>query len=355
MDNKLIYGFQQVGVGVENADEAFKWYASRLGSDVVVFDDSNEATFMAPYMGGKPRNKRALMAVNMRGGCGYEIWQYLDRKPVKIKDPVQLGDYGINLIKIKSRDIRASYLRLSSMNVEILTDITEEPDGRKSFYIKDPYDNLLCIKEFDDWYSSNGFDLGGIFSCVIGVSNIDDSLKLYKDVLGYNKVVYDITGEFDDLKVLPNGEGKFRRILLDHEEERKGGFARFFGNSQIELIQTMNGKPKRIFDNRYWGDQGFIHLCFDIKNMKKLVQECKDSGFPFTVLSNDSFDMGETNAHWGYIEDCDGTLIEFVETHKVTILKKFNWFINLKNRDPRKPLPNWLIKSLSLKRVKVRG
>ncbi len=355
MDNKLIYGFQQVGVGVENADDAFKWYASRLGSDVVVFDDSNEATFMAPYMGGKPRNKRAMMAINMRGGCGYEIWQYLDRKPEKIKEPLQLGDYGINLIKVKSRDIRISYRRLSSMNVEILSDISEEPDGRKSFYIKDPYDNLICIKEFDDWYSSNGFDLGGIFSCVIGVSDIDQSLKLYEDVLGYNKVVYDLTGEFDDLQVLPNGQGKFRRILLDHEEDRKGGFARFFGNSQIELIQSLDGNPKRIFENRYWGDQGFIHLCFDIRNMKKLVEECEEMGFPFKVLSNDSFDMGETNAHWGYIEDSDGTLIEFVETHKVTILKKFNWFINLKNRNPNKPLPNWLIKALSLKRVKVKN
>jgi hypothetical protein len=81
MENKLIYGIQQVGVGVENAEEAFSWYASRLGSDVVVFDDQNEATYMAPYMGGKPRNKRALLALNMLGGSGYEIWQYTDRKP----------------------------------------------------------------------------------------------------------------------------------------------------------------------------------------------------------------------------------------------------------------------------------
>jgi len=355
MDTKLIYGFQQVGIGVEDADAAFKWYATRLGSDVVVFDDSNEATFMAPYMGGKPRNKRAIMAINMTGGCGYEIWQYLDRKSEKIAAPLRLGDYGINLIKAKSRNIHTSYTRLKSMNVRILSEILEEPDGRKSFYIQDPYDNIICIKEFEDWYSSNGFDLGGIFSCIIGVSDIDRSLKLYSDVLGYNKVVYDKTGTFDDLSQLPNGEGKFRRILLDHEEDRKGGFAKFFGNSQIELIQSIDGKPKRIFENRYWGDQGFIHLCFDIRNMKKLVEECAEMGFPFKVLSNDSFDMGETNAHWGYIEDSDGTLIEFVETHKVTILKKFNWFINLKNRNPNKPLPNWLIRALSLKRVKVKN
>lgn len=354
MNTKLIYGFQQIGVGVEDADAAFKWYATRLGSDVVVFDDSNEATFMAPYMGGKSRNKRALMAVNMRGGCGYEIWQYLDRKPLRSAKPFQLGDFGINLIKVKSKNIQTSYSRLKSMNAQFLSEIVEEPDGRKSFYIQDPYENIICIKEFDDWYALNGFDVGGIFSCTIGVSNLDESLKLYRDVLGYNKIVFDQTDVFPDLEALPNGSGKFRRILLDHEEERKGGFAKFFGNSQIELLQCLDGKPKRIFENRYWGDQGFIHLCFDIKNMNKLVEECKEMGFPFRVLSNDSFEMGETNAHWGYIEDCDGTLIEFVETHKVAILKKFNWFINMKKRDPQKPLPNWLIKALSIKRVKVR-
>ena len=354
MDSKLIYGIQQVGVGVENAEEAFRWYATRLGSDVIVFDDSNEATYMAPYMGGKARNKRALMAVNMCGGSGYEIWQYIDRKPSKIKEEIKVGDYGISIIKIKTRNAQTSYNRLKTKGVNILSEIKEEPDGRRSFYIKDPYDNILCIKEFDDWYAQNGFDLGGIFSCLIGVSDIEKSLILYADVLGYDKVVYDETGVFDDLADLPNGKGKFRRMLLGHHEKRTGGFSKLFGESQIELIQSLDATPKAIFKDRYWGDLGFIHLCFDIKNMKKLVEECTAKGYPFKVLSDESFEMGDANGHWGYIEDNDGTLIEFVETHKVPVLKKLNWYIKLKNRDPKKPLPNWIIKALSLKRVRIR-
>jgi len=62
--------------------------------------------------------------------------------------------------------------------------------------------------------------------------------------------------------------------------------------------------------------------------------------------------MGEAAGHFAYIEDPDGTLIEFVETHKVPILKKLNWYFNLKNRDPRKPLPSWMIKSMGFGRVK---
>ena len=86
--------------------------------------------------------------------------------------------------------------------------------------------------------------------------------------------------------------------------------------------------------------------------MKVLVEECKEAGFPFTVLSGESFDMGDANGHWGYLEDPDNTLIEFVETHKVPLIKAINFNINLRGRDPVKPLPNWLMKSMSFKRKK---
>ena len=39
---------------------------------------------------------------------------------------------------------------------------------------------------------------------MIGVSDIDRSISLYKDILGYETIEYDETGEFDDLKHLPN-------------------------------------------------------------------------------------------------------------------------------------------------------
>jgi len=352
MGKKLIYGIQQIGVGVDNADQAFEWYATKLGADISVFEDNNTATYMAPYMGGKPHKKRAILALNLQGGSGYEFWQYLDRKPEKSHPPVNLGDLGINITKIKSRNIEKSYNRLKSAGVEIVTEIAKEPDGKKSFHIRDPFDNILRIKEFNSWYAKAGFDLGGTYGCIIGVSDMESTLRLYSGILGYDKVVYDKTGIFEDLKHLPKGNEKFRRVLLAHGENRIGGFSKLFGESQIELIQCLDSTPKKIFGNRYWGDIGFIHLCFDIRNIKALVKECEEKGFPFRVLSSESFDMGDANGSWGYLEDMDGTLIEFVETHKVPLIKKLNWNINLKKRDPKKPLPDLLIKAMSVKRVK---
>jgi len=170
--------------------------------------------------------------------------------------------------------------------------------------------------------------------------------------LGYDKVIYDKTDTFDDLAELHGCDGTFRRVLLGHSKTRVGGFSKLFGESQLELIQAKSRQPVKIFENRYWGDIGFIHLCFDIRNMNALVEEVAAKGFPFQVLSDANFDMGDANGHWGYLEDPDGTLIEFVETHKVPLIKKINWSINLKKREPTKPLPNWLIKAMAFNRVK---
>lgn len=353
MDQKLIYGIQQIGVGVDDVEKGFKWYGTLLGADLCIFDDDNEATYMARYMGGQPRKKRAILAMNAQGGSGYEIWQHTGRTPLKMENPMQLGDLGINVAKIKSKDIDASFVRLKEARVPVLTHIALEPDGMRGFYIQDPWDNILHIKEFDSWRTKSGTDVGGIFGATLGVSDIEKSQILYRDLLGYDQVIYDETGTFEDLSGLPNGSGKFRRVLLGHKDNRRGGFSPLLGKSQLELIQALDYQPIRIFEGRYWGDVGFIHLCFDIKNMKRLVQECKDAGFPFQVLSSEEFDMGDANGHWGYIEDPDGTLVEFVETHKVPLIKKINWSIKLKNRDPHKPLPNWLLNAMAItKRVK---
>lgn len=353
MQKKQINGIQQIGVGVNSAEMAFKWYGVYLGADIPVFDDDNVATYMAPYMGGKPHKKRAIYALNLQGGSGYELWQYLDRSSAFPEEPVALGDFGICIAKVKSRDIRKSFERLRQQNITMLSDIEKGPDGKQCFFIEDPWNNIVQVKEADDWFLKGKTDIGGMFGCTIGVSDIDASRKLYSDILGYDQVVYDETGSFKDIATLPNGSGNFRRVLLTHTEKRTGGFAPLFGNSQIELIQSIDDyQPKKIFADRYWGDIGYIHICFDVTHMESLVEECAQAGFPFRVRSSETFDMGDANGGWGYLEDCDGTLIEFVETHKVPLVKKLNLVINMDKRDPKKPLPRLLIKALSFKRKK---
>ena len=68
-----------------------------------------------------------------------------------------------------------------------------------------------------------------------------------------------------------------------------------------QLTDLKIGKIRKIFKDRFWGDWGFIHLCFDIRGMEALKTECEAAGFPFTVDSGDTFDMGEAGGRFSYI------------------------------------------------------
>jgi catechol 2,3-dioxygenase-like lactoylglutathione lyase family enzyme len=193
---------------------------------------------------------------------------------------------------------------------------------------------------------------GGPAGMIVGVSDIEKSKKFYADILGYDTVVYDKQGSFDDLKNLPSGTQKVHRVLLKHSKPRSGAFSKLLGASEIELVKTLERTPKKIFENRFWGDQGFIHLCFDISNQKAMKVVCAEKGYPYTIDSGEKFDMGEAAGHFSYIEDPDGALIEFVETKKIPIMKKLGWYLDLRKRDASKPLPDWMLKVLKFNRVK---
>ena len=136
-----------------------------------------------------------------------------------------------------------------------------------------------------------------------------------------------------------------------------GAFGCLLGDSEIELIRAEERVPRKIFEDRFWGDLGFIHLCYDINGMEEMKAACAVRGFAFTVDSSaqhdgQSFDMGEAAGHFSYIEDPDGTLIEFVETHKMPIMKKLGIYLNLRKRNPAKNLPRWMLRTLKFSRVK---
>lgn len=349
---KIISGIQQIGIGVPKVHEAWKWYRKHFGMTIPIFEEAAEAGLMLPYTDGKPQSRHAILAINIQGGGGFEIWQYTGRTPEKPKFEIQLGDLGIYVAKIKAKDVKKTHEFYKSINSDLLSEIVKDPNGNIHFFIKDPYDNIFQIIEGNTWFTDKKKLTGGVSGCIIGVSNIENARKMYSNILGYDEVVYDKEGIFDDFANLPGGDHKVRRVLLKHSKPRKGGFSKLFGSTTIELVSVKDREAVKIYKDRLWGDLGFIHLCFDISGMEYMREECKSIGFPFTVDSSNSFDMGEAAGHFSYIEDPDGTLIEFVETHKIPILKKMGWYLNLRKRNPEKPLPDWMLKMLSLTSVK---
>jgi catechol 2,3-dioxygenase-like lactoylglutathione lyase family enzyme len=396
LKRKYISGIQQIGVGVKNFHEAWKWYIHNFGMNIRIFEEQAKAEYMLPHTNNEVWERHACLAMNMQGGGGFEIWQHTEHTPEAPVFELQMGDLGIFAGKIKSPDVHRAYEHLSAgangdparatsgangdparatsgangdparaaVTTTLLTEVMKDPAGRDSFYLKDPFDNIWqIVEEHSMFMTKYRKPTGGTFGAVIGTSDADRAKELYSDILDYDTVVYDKEGYFEDLEGVkgvpgvPGSKGKFRRVLLQHREKRKGPFARIFGPTEIELVQALDRKPSKIFKDRIWGDLGFIHLCFDVLGMKALKEECSQKGYPFTVDSDvhptgKPFDMGEAAGHFSYIEDPDGTLIEFVESHKIPISKRMGWYLHLgKRKDVTRPLSDRIVKMLRFMKV----
>lgn len=349
---RFINGIQQVGIGVADADEAFVWYKKIFGIDIVVFKDAATATLMKQYTGGIAEERYAILAMNLQGGGGFEIWQYSNKIPKAAVWEIGLGDTGIFAVKIRCKDAGAANTFYKNNSVNIISSIAISPGGKKHFYIKDPWNNIFEIIEDDYWFTNDNKLTGAVCGVTIGVTAMEKAAEFYKNVLGFSKEIFNDVAVFKDWKGLHGCERKCKRIILTKPWKPTGAFGKLLGPVQIELIEAVNFTPQKIYDNRHWGDLGFIHVCFDINGMDTHEKICFEKKYPLTVNSCNGFDMGEASGHFAYNEDPDGTLIEYVETHKVPVAKKMGLYLNLKKRDPSKCLPNWVVKCLRFSRVK---
>lgn len=351
MDKKIISGIQQIGIGVSNVKEAWDYYRTQFGFDLKIFEEAAEAALMLPYTQNEVRSRHAILAYNIRGGGGLEIWQYTGRTPQAIGFEIKMGDLGIFANKMRSPDVDRSYEAFKSSKQNLLGEVQRDPLGRKSFWMKDPYGNVIQVVEDSYELKATKHHMGGSLGCAIGVKNIEDSIKVYKDILEYDEVSFDESASFDDIQ-MNGGDAKVRRVILRHSKPRAGFLSAIFGPSEIELYELEAHDGKEIFEGRDWGDLGYIHLCYDIRGMQELKAECESKGFPFTVESNPDFDMGEAAGQFSYIDAPESTLVEFVETHKIPMIKAIGWNLNLAKRDPKKPMPGWFFAALNMMRTK---
>lgn len=348
--NDFISGIQQIGIGVKDASTCLHQYATLFGMDTLVFNDVSDASLMTRYTGGKVYKRQAMLSLNLQGGGGFEIWQFQNREPQEAQHQLQFGDLGIYAPKIKCRDIQLAHDFFTKQDGIEVSTLQDDAKADHHFWVRDRNNNLFNIVTGNHWFKKTGKPIGGVTGAVIGVSNMESSLRFYRSLLNIDTVVYDHTDT--GVNAMDTIAQKCRRVLLQKQPTGKGAFGKLLGAIEIELVQVLDRQPNKIYENRYWGDCGFIHLCLDVFDMCGLKRHAEKHGYHFTVDSVNSFGMEAAAGRFCYIEDPDGTLIELVETHKVPIYKKLGIYLNLKKRNLEKPLPDWMIKLLALSKMK---
>ena len=345
-----IAGIQQIGIGVKNLRESILFYKDIFGLDVLIFDDTSDAHLMTKYTGGSVYNRQAVLTMNLAGGGGFEIWQYNNREPKNIAVQIKYGDIGICAAKIKCFNIEEAHAFLSAQKNITVSTVQTDPVKASHFWVNDYIGNSFNLVQGDQWFKQTNSKTGAVTGAVIGVSDIENALLFYKGFIGIHEIVFDVTGAYADN--FENADIYCRRVLLRKKVTGNGAFNKLLGAVEIELVQRLDDKAVKIFKDRFWGDCGFIHLCFDVLNMDSLKKHADSMGIKFTVDSHESFSMDNASGRFCYAEDPDGTLIELVETHKIPLLKKLGIYLNLKKRNRQKPLPDWMINLLSLSKVK---
>ena len=347
----VICGLQQVGIGVTDARKAYNWYINAFGVTFMACDAKGVAERMLPYTGNKPRPRRAILAVNVKGGGGFEVWE--PKNEIHPAPELTLGDLGINVCRVKTDNIIKALNHFNGLEgATVLGTVAEAPDGQKHFFITDPYGNLFDIVEDGYVFCNTGFPTGGSDGAMIGVSDMDKSVDFYSKMLGLDKILCDETAVFDDLAPVNGGKGCFRRVKLTSSSYGEGPLGAIYGPYTIELIQSLDREPVKIFEGRWWGDPGFIQICLDIRNMEGIHQRALALGHDFVCDGGEDFSMGDADGHFTYVVDPDDTMIEFVETKRIPIAKKLGLVIDLTGKDPHKNLPSIILKALRFVKVK---
>lgn len=119
---------------------------------------------------------------------------------------------------------------------------------------------MFQVVEANDWFLENSSPTGGVLGVMIGVSDLEKSIPLYRDILGFSRLNYKEEGVYPEI---PGENLTFKRALLSMPKGcNPGAFGALLCPAQIELIEVKERTGRPIFKDRLWGDLGFIHCCW---------------------------------------------------------------------------------------------
>lgn len=186
-----------VGITVSDLDKSVKFYTEVLG-----FKKISETE----VQGEEYEKLQGIFGIRMRiarlqlGDEFIELTDYLTAGGRSMPEDFKSNDLAFQHIAIVVSDMEKAYVQLRKFNIEhvstgpqTLPVTIPEAAGIKAFYFHDPDKHNLELIFFPPgkgqakWQQPNGKLFLGIDHTAIGVSNTNESLKFYQDMLGIER------------------------------------------------------------------------------------------------------------------------------------------------------------------------
>jgi len=321
----MINGLQHIGIGVKDRERSFHFYNNALGFSVPMSKSTDTCSGMIPVL-GNDETRNVVIALNPHGGGLVEIFQYVSKTPTPVPEEVDFSYNGYLFYGLKVKNIEKSLQTIQRYEGKALTDPMpftplKEHEWKTAVY-RDPDGIYAIVLEYPGstvGYGGRVSRIGGVEYVAVGVSDLKRSMKFYSDILGYGDIVYTYEGVCPEWEILFGKGKKIKRALLQRSAKPQGLFRHFLRGGMIELIEVESNKKKHNFDGRKWGDIGCMELCFDVTDIQSTLDQIKKRGIPI-IIPPYSQNMGlNTEATFAYIQDPDGSLLEFADIGRLPV------------------------------------
>lgn len=296
-----------IGITVSDLDRSVKFYTEVLG-----FSKVSETE----VLGEEQEQLQGLFGVRMRiarlqlGDEFIELTDYLTSGGRSIPEDFKSNDLAFQHIAIVISDMEKAYSHLRKFNIEhvstgpqTLPATIPEAAGIKAFYFHDPDKHKLELIFFPKgkgqakWQQPDGKLFLGIDHTAIGVSNTQNSLRFYQDILGIERKG-DSWNKGNEQAHLNFVENASLHITGLRATEGPG----------IEFLEYINPGPGKLYpaDSKA-DDLWHWQTVLLVNDAESLLEKIKANGF--SLISQNIVQLKSSNGHLlraFLVRDCDG-------------------------------------------------
>lgn len=303
----MITGVFHVGYGVRDDERSIDFYKKYLAfAEVRISIEDDSFGGFGDFV-GRGERYRWSMLTHTTGAVDFEPVQLLSRKPVPIPEDFRWGDVGINEVCFRAQGIQGLYDRFKQEGLPLLA-----PPRRirltggwekEFFYLQDP-DGIRIKLEQDLRDASKDPTIKDFSYLCVGVSDMEASLRFYREVLGYRETIWEADGRLEWMDDLEGDTVYGRSVMLGSD----------LHDYLYQLVER-RGRKRRLFEGKRWGDIGPLELCFTVEDLQSFCHDLRAQGVDILVEPQQASPELDY-AYIAYAGDPDGNYVEFFQNIK---------------------------------------